>query len=491
MIKILSAEEMSRCDKYTIEHMGISSPALMLRAAEAAAAELSAGGFDMRRVLIVCGSGNNGGDGIIMARLLKNRGYNVSLYFTANGHPSSEQLREELLKTKNSGVKFISDISEFSDYTVIADAVFGTGLSRKISGTYADVIRAMEEAPAPVFSIDIPSGISSDTGAVMGCAVHAAKTVTFAFLKRGLALYPGAEYAGEIKICDIGVGTDALTSCPCTAYERGDIPSILPVRTPDSNKGTYGRVLVIAGSRGMSGAAYLSALAAYRTGAGLVRIFTDEANLTILQTLLPEAIVTAYSGAGDAAEKLAEAIEWADSAVIGPGLGKSELSRLIVSETMSKIKVPAVIDADALNIISEKESFVYPETPVIITPHPGEMSRLTGTDTAEIKSDLPGNSGRYASEKGVVCLLKDARSVICGDGRMMINLSGCSAMAKGGSGDVLTGIISALAAQGVGAFEAASAAAYIHGLAGEAAAKKHGIRSSLAHEIAECISDII
>lgn len=486
----MNSEEMRRCDAFTIEH-GVPSRTLMERAAGEAVASLVEAKPEPGRVLAVCGGGNNGGDGMIAARMLRERGCDVSVYLPLGRDRLSHELGEIADEAERQGVVFVDGDIAFSGYSVIIDALFGTGLSRRVEGAAAEAIAGINASGAYVFSIDIPSGISADTGAECGCAVNADKTVTFAYPKRGLLLYPGYEAVGKLDVRDIGVELTALSHIPCSAYERADIPYLFPERKRNSNKGDFGKVLIVAGSPGVCGAAYLSALGAYRSGAGIVKIFTHEDNRTILQTLLPEAIVVSYSDGEHIKKKLCRELELADSVVIGPGMGRSESSKRILETVMSEVSSPIVIDADALNIISERADFEYPSVPTVITPHPGEMSRLIGAPVRDIKASPIAVASDYAARNGIVCVLKDARSVICDGERSMINLSGCSAMAKGGSGDVLSGIIGALAALGGDIFDAASAGAYLHGLAGEAAAERYGSRSALAHEIADCIGCVI
>ena len=506
MRKILTADQMKRCDSHAIDDLGVPSRTLMQRAAEACAAALD--GFDLTRVFVLCGSGNNGGDGMALADILSGRGSDVTVVFAGDEARLTEQSAYRLARLRDLGVPVVPpENAALSDATLIVDAIFGVGMSRPAAGDAAALIRAANESGAPIFSIDVPSGLFADSGAVAGETIRAARTAAIQNLKLCHVLYPAALCCGEVRVAEIGI-PDGIISDAVLCATDDDLAAISP-RPERSHKGTFGRVLVIAGSEGMAGAAYLSALAAYRTGAGLAEVFTVEANRTVIQTLLPEAVVTVY-GEGDLEEKLGASLSRADSAVVGPGLGMSELSRRVVRRVLSDAKCPLVVDADALNIVAAEGLTLPRRDNVAVTPHIGEMARLTGASVAEIAADVVGAARRFAAERGVVCVLKDAHTVICGGGRTFVNLAGCSAMAKGGSGDVLTGVIAALAAAGTaklsaeasgsgigtatpageivaGMTAAAVLGCHLHGRAGERAAAGHGVHAVLAREIADSI----
>ncbi|WP_312095888.1 NAD(P)H-hydrate dehydratase [Niallia sp.] len=488
---LLNSEEMKRCDATTIQKIGMPSMVLMERAALSVVEELAS--FDLKRVLVVCGSGNNGADGYAVARLLHLQNIKVDVLFVGNEQKRTSENEQQKKIAEYYGVKSVSDIG-INQYTTIVDALFGIGLSRPISGKYLEVIEQVNQAEAEILSVDIPSGISADNGKVMGNAIKATKTVTFAFQKLGLVLYPGAAYAGSVKIKDIGiteVGFEGEVPKVYT-YTDKDLKKI-PKRHSYSNKGTYGKILVIAGSKNMSGAAYFSAKAAYRMGAGLVRIVTPEENRQILQTLLPESIVTTYHSSQLEEDWLMDAINWASAIVIGPGMGITEEAHYLVSKVLSISKVPLVIDADAITIIAREPALLQNHKQnIIMTPHLGEMARLTDKAIPEITEDIIGVAERFAEEKKIVCVLKDARTIVTeGADNTYVNTSGNNGMATGGTGDVLTGVIVGLLAQGLSEIEAARLGVYIHGLAGDAAASKKGPYGMLADDVCDAINDIV
>ena len=344
-------------------------------------------------------------------------------------------------------------------------------------------------------AVDIPSGIHADTGAVLGTALKADVTVTFGWEKMGTALYPGRCYAGKVLVKDIGFPEMALEGEEeeggrperAFAYEKKDLCNI-PERKAASNKGTFGKC----------GAAYLSALTAYRAGAGLVKILTVEENRPILQGLLPEAIIASYTpdqllqGREEFKEMIEEQMKWASVVVLGPGLGSEPYVEYLVEDILTSAYVPVILDADWLNTIASHPYLTsYYTENIIITPHLGEMARLTGQTISQLKEDLVGAASAYASRNGVACVLKDAATVVAGqEGGRYINTSGCSAMAKAGSGDVLTGTIAGLLAIGMEEEEAARMGVYVHGLAGEKAAGA-GSHSLLATELSQAVGDVM
>lgn len=482
MKKILTASQMRSCDEYTINTLAVPSRALMDRAAKACAGALA--DFDLTHLVCVCGAGNNGGDGMAIAYIMARCGIDTTVVFPSDEASCTPETAFRLERLHDAGIP-VTDSADFSDATAIVDALFGIGLTREVTGRYADLIDAVNASSAKVLSVDIPSGISADSGRIMGKAVRADRTVTISNIKPGLCLYPGAEYCGDLVCADIDIPDSTVPDGDCIlCVEDSDLAAVSE-RPAYSNKGTFGRVLVIGGCVGMAGAAYLTALAAYRSGAGLVEILTHPDNRTICQTLLPEAVYTAYDP--EAPEKaLAASLARTSSAVIGPGLSKSDTARRLVRFTVENSRVPTVFDADALNIIAE-ERLAYPKTPTVITPHLVEMYRLTGKTVPDIASDLIRTAREYADENRVTCVLKDARSVIASAEHTYLNLSGCSALAKGGSGDVLAGVIAALLASGIGTDLSAAYGAYLHGKAGRKAAEIHGIHGVLARDIADAV----
>ena len=376
-------------------------------------------------------------------------------------------------------------------YSVVIDAVFGVGLSRKVEGRYRQVIEQMNRMRGTKFAVDIPSGLSATTGCILGCAFKADYTVTFQLKKIGLELSQGRTMAGRVIVPDIGISTDSICEDQEIVRTAGkDIyRKMLPDRPEDSNKGTYGRLLVIAGSKGMAGAAYLNAHAAYMTGAGLVRVYTSSDNREILQTLLPEAIITTYEEYNK--EELLSLLTWADGVCIGSGLGMSRLSEKILKTVIEYVKVPCLIDADGLNLLAENNNYLnqMAERRFVITPHMKEMSRLTGTPVEELKADRIQILKDFISRYRITCVLKDSRTLIASEEKgIRMNLTGNSAMAKAGSGDVLAGVISGWMVQGKEAEDAAELGTYIHGLSGDLAKFEKGVYSVMARDLIEYIS---
>jgi len=466
---------MKEWDAFTINDVGIPSLVLMERASLAIAdeAEKLVGSDRSRRILSVCGTGNNGGDGAAAARILRERGYQADIFLTGDRARFSREMGTQIAIAEKLGIPVLdSAFPSLNDYELIIDAVFGIGLKRDVEDQ--DLFALINRSGLKVLSADIPSGVSADTGAVMGSAIKADVTVTMQAAKTGHLMYPGASLCGRLVIADIGIHPlkDRLTA---RFLEDEDLTRI-PERNPDGNKGTFGKVLVIAGSKNMSGASYLTCLSALRTGCGMVKLLTTEANRVIIQETLPEVMLETFEGSDEAVEKLKAALKWADVIACGPGLGTAETAEILVRTLLRETDRPLVLDADALNIVSkEPEMMTGTKSPIIITPHPGEMSRLTKRPIPEITGDLIGNALTFSRKYHLTCLLKDARTVIaCEDGSVYINTTGNSGMATAGSGDVLTGIAAGLIARGLLPSKAGPLAAYIHGKAGDIASAKTG-----------------
>ena len=482
--------QMRSADLYTIEKIGIPSMVLMERAALECVRLMEAENLEFKRVLILCGAGNNGGDGYAIARLLHLKGYEVDIYFVGNENSRSEENKKQKSIANYYGIPEIEVIEK--EYSLVIDAVFGTGLKRNVEDAYAEAIEMANNMEAQKVAIDIPSGIHDEDGKVMGTAFCADYTLAIAFIKRGLLLFPGASFAGRILVGDIGITEHTLEKVDLTyGYEFEDLKYRFPMRIPNSHKGSYGRVLIIAGSKGMSGAAYLCAKAAYAVGAGLVQIYTHEENRIILQQLLPEAIISTYKDYEE--EKIADLLEWADVVEIGSGLGRSKISEQLVAYVISHVKGKCVVDADALNLISEHPEWMR-ETigDFIFTPHMKEMSRLTGYTVSNIVDNRIKILKNFVNLHKITCVLKDARTFVA-DGSELIymNTSGNSAMAKAGSGDVLAGMIVGIAAQGKEAYESATLGVYLHGLAGDCTREEKGKYSVFASDLIDSISKVL
>lgn len=487
----VNAAQMKAADQYTIQKLGVPSLELMEHAAQACVQVLEDEKVDLSHVCVVCGSGNNGGDGFAIARILQNNRYSVETFCVGNPEHYTEETQEQMHRLQECGGKITYGMPQEDSYSVVIDAVFGVGLSRKVEGRYRQVIEQMNRMRGTKFAVDIPSGLSATTGCILGCAFKADYTVTFQLKKIGLELSQGRTMAGRVIVPDIGISTDSICEDQEIVRTAGkDIyRKMLPDRPEDSNKGTYGRLLVIAGSKGMAGAAYLNAHAAYMTGAGLVRIYTSSDNREILQTLLPEAIVTTYEEYNK--EELLSLLTWADSVCIGSGLGMSRLSEKILKTVIEYVKVPCLIDADGLNLLAENKNYLnqMAERRFVITPHMKEMSRLTGTPVEELKADRIQILKDFISRYRITCVLKDSRTLIASEEKgIRMNLTGNSAMAKAGSGDVLAGMISGWMVQEKEAEDAAELGTYIHGLSGDLAKFEKGVYSVMARDLIEYIS---
>lgn len=492
MKRILCSRRMKACDRREIEKR-TPSDVLMEKAASAVYDVLSKD-FDLSRTLFVCGGGNNGGDGLIAARLCAFDGNETHILFCGREDSCTAETARRLDEAMKLGVRFVSAIDE--EYTTIVDAMFGIGLSREIDGENAAIITAINNSRAKVLSVDIPSGLCADNGEILGCAVKADETVAIQAYKIGHFLGEGPETCGKITTVDIGISCagaehfDGEAAFVPYVLAKNDI-QLLSKRKKNSNKGSFGRAVIIGGAPGMCGAVYLSALAAYRSGAGLVEIFTAEENRIPLQTLIPEAIVTTTNWSEPDSNKLKEAVERARVVCLGPGMGMGLGALKIVSTAYKSVKSSLVVDADALNLTA-KYDLEYPfGVPTIVTPHPLELSRLSGKTVDEIKADLWQSAKDYADSHHVVCVAKDHHTVIAHKTNMFVNASGTPALAKGGSGDVLCGVIAGLRCGGLSMLGAASLGVYIHGLAGEMAEKKYGENAPLAHEVADLVGEVL
>ncbi len=510
---ILSAEEMREADRRTSTELHVPSAVLMERAAILTAGRVlkrmdSLGKGRRDKVLIVCGPGNNGGDGFACARILMEQGVNVSVLFPGDIEKLSGLPLEQYLSVVSLDEDVMADEGSLDEpWDVIVDAMFGISLSRPLSGRFQEAAEKINNARlngAFIISIDIPSGVSADNGEILGTAVCADETLVCGFLKAGNVLYPGAGFNGELVIGNIGITEKSLAGRPAlSCLEDRDIR--LPDRRDYSNKGTYGKITVFAGNENIAGAAVLTTLSALRSGCGMVRTFTHENNRTVLQTAVPEALVSCYGKedveaviSGDLplsekekrieelTEKVRKAIEWSDVIVAGPGLGTDPFDVFLLKTILQNAGGRSlVLDADALNIIAlNNELLSECSSEIIITPHLMEMSRLSGIPVNDIRKDLINTARDYASSYHVTVVLKDARTVIAGkDGNTVINLKGNNGMATAGSGDVLTGIIAALLSQGVKVEEAAALGTALHSRAGDRAAEKKGRHALIAGDI--------
>ncbi len=512
---ILTARQMQECDANTMEAgFGIPSAVLMERAALAVTEEIMAVCPDpSAAILVACGTGNNGGDGLAIARLLYRKGYDVTVLFPGKEEKCSAECARQLgilrkYAANTSRLRITGKMPALNpDLTV--DALFGIGLARNLGGIWREIVDKLNTVQGPKVSVDIPSGISADTGKVMGTAFDADFTVTFGFAKIGQILYPGASYCGKLIVKDMGIDEASFSDGEhaVRSAEPSDL-SALPKRDDDSNKGTYGKLLIFAGSYNMAGAAAFASKAAYRSGAGLVRVATDSANREIIQSLVPEAILSTYDAKTDMRSFVEEQVSWADAVVLGPGIGQSRQAEEMVQCVLETAQIPCLIDADGLNLLSAHPEWAQgsryvkkgsvPE--LIVTPHPGEMARLLHTTVDAVKDDLIAAARELAGRLHAVTVLKDAHTVLCipassekdasAEGDIWINRTGNNGMATAGSGDVLAGVIGALLGQGVSAAKAAILGVMIHGMAGDAAASVIGKTSLMASDLTDAICNV-
>ena len=494
MIPVLTDKELREADRRTSEEIGIPSLVLMERAAAEVVRVLYEQNADLSETAVFCGTGNNGGDGAAVARMLAERGENVHVYVVGDETHFSDQMRTQvnILQKCSVSVIHLTDVSDFPCHcTLIIDALFGIGIHRPVEGILADVMDRINRAGAPVVSVDMPSGIHTNSGACHGAAVSADLTVTFTAAKAGLYLYPGADYAGHVMIRKIGIpiSEEMMDSCRLFLTEEDDLKE-LPPRDEWGNKGTFGKVLVIAGSEDMVGAAYLSAAACLMSGVGMVRVYTHEKNRNVIAARLPEALITTYDS-NWTPTSLQRDLNWADTVLIGPGLGTGELSKKILTAFMhTNHTLPTVFDADALNLLAAHPDLLKElDFPASATPHPGEMSRLSGISIPDIRNNIITVARRAAQEMRRTVVLKDARTVTAlPDGRCFLNTSGCSALSTAGTGDVLAGITAAFVCR-YGKLDLPvppeALAVWIHGRCGEKAAEKYSSSSVKASDLLE------
>ena len=482
---LVTGEQMKALDHFTIHEMGVPSLVLMERAGLAVFEAIKKEKFPLDRTLVLCGGGNNGADGVVIARLLFLAGYEADVCILGNSAHFTEEMKKQIAIGEKYGISFVNTF-HLHEYTTIVDAILGVGLSREVSGKYKEVICQVNEFSGKVVAVDIPSGISADTGVVLGAAVRADLTVTFGYRKAGLCFYPGAAYAGKVILADVGIcRQDKVVFRPelsaCTKEELKVLK-----RNPQGNKGTFGKIFLVAGSRDVFGAAYLSSYAAMKTGAGMIKVCTARENREMF-ACFPEAMLQVYDEDTDLETMMEEGMNWADVYGIGPGLGTGPLAEKMLEILLARGTKPLVIDADGINLLKGREELLkdYPGG-TILTPHLGEFSRLTGISPSEWKKDPTGITARYAEAWNTVLICKDARTVIAGNkNQVFINLSGNDGMATAGSGDVLTGILLGILAQHVPVLEAAYIGAYLHGAAGDRAAEQKGRAGMLAKDIAE------
>ncbi|MFI5217615.1 MAG: NAD(P)H-hydrate dehydratase [Candidatus Limnocylindria bacterium] len=496
---LASADEMRALDRHTIETLGVPGELLMESAgravAEAALGLLTPG----TSVLVVCGRGNNGGDGLVAARHLYALGVPVRVALLGSAASLRGDAAASLRRARAAGVPIEGERWRAPAAGVIVDAIFGTGLSRPVEGAAASSIRriAASRAASPealrVLAVDLPSGLCADTGQVLGAAAPADMTLTLALPKPGLVLEPGRTLAGRVRVARIGIADTAPGVTLATSlWTRAGAGARLPARPAAGHKGTFGHVLLVAGSEGKTGAAALAAYGAAYSGAGLVTIACPAGVNDVLELLCTEAMTapvpdTAQRAfAASAAEAVLALAATREAVGLGPGIGRSAETLAFVGAIAKRLERPLVLDADALFAFAgEPERLASRSAPCVLTPHPGEAAALLGSDAASLNRDRLGAARRLARLTGSVVLLKGAASVTAApDGRAVVNPTGGPALASGGTGDVLLGIVTSFLAQGMEAFEAAALAAFLHGAAADRIARRTGPAGLLASQLA-------
>lgn len=472
------AEQVRAIDQAAIA-AGIAGYKLMNRAGEAAFAALRRRWPKAQRLLVCCGGGNNGGDGYVLARMARQAGLQVNVL----GMLPIDALKGDAKQAAAAYLEQGGSFRLFDEYSslhgecdLIVDALLGTGLQREVTGLWQQMIEGINAHGAPVFALDIPSGLHADTGAVMGVAVRAAITITFIALKQGLFTGEGPEYCGQLELTDLGVPASVTQQFEPSAKRitQGDLSIRLPPRPRYAHKGLYGHVLVIGGNQGMPGAARMSAHAALRVGAGLVSVATHPSHAAVLNLTRPELMVHAVQQA----EQLAPLLKRATVVAAGPGLGQDDWAQEFLRAALES-SLPLVIDADGLNLLAQLS---HRRADWILTPHPGEAGRLLGISTTAVQSDRFNAVHALVARYGGVAILKGNGTLICDGQRVSLCDAGNPGMASGGMGDVLTGVIAGFLAQGLNLFDAARLGVFAHARAGDLAARK-GQRGLLALDL--------
>ncbi|MGN1206273.1 MAG: NAD(P)H-hydrate dehydratase [Eubacterium sp.] len=485
---LFTAKQAKQLDEHAIKEVGFPGTVLMEKAAMVLCSVICQSIRKEEGVLFVCGCGNNGGDAVAAARILKQQGYHTAIVLVGETAKMSEDLFLQLRLAAACDVEAVSsEAIDLAEYPILVDGLFGVGLNRSVEGVYQTMIELMNRSGKRIFAIDIPSGIHGDTGKVLGTAIKAETTVTFGVNKLGLVLYPGCEYAGKVVIGDIGYPVCSYEAIGDSAYyyEKEDLKKCFPERRPDGHKGTFGHVLVIGGSENMCGAAVFAATTAYRMGAGLVKVLSVKENRQAIQTLLPEALFDSYEE--DSA--LEQGLAFADVIILGPGLGISEETKKLIQYVLVHSDKPLILDGDGITMCT-KEQLQTARVPWIITPHPKELCSISGWNMTELKEDFLHKVKQFAMEQGGVVVGKDARTCVSNGTECYVNISGNNGMATGGSGDVLAGAVGGLVAQGMSCFEAAKAAVYLHGLAGDRYKEKYGEYTMLARDLIDSLQNI-
>ncbi|WP_449244311.1 NAD(P)H-hydrate dehydratase [Desulfobacca acetoxidans] len=509
-MKLLTAAQMRQLDQQTIAEIGIPSVVLMENAGRTTYQILRREFPELDEpVVVLAGRGNNGGDGFVVSRYLANAGFEVVVLLLAeksqiggDARINLEVLEHLLVPVREitSAAALQEQVPLLKSAALLVDAILGTGLNSDVKGLYRDAVVLINEVATPVLAIDIPSGLSADTGQPLGMAVAADVTVTYGFPKIGQVLPPGRDLVGRLWQVDISIPPDLAEISVMELSEASGLRQFLPRRPVDSHKGTFGHLFVLAGSVGKTGAAALCGEAALRMGAGLVTVGVPASLNPILEVKLTEAMtlpLTEVQGVQALGKRALEEIaaDWPGKTAlaVGPGLGRHPETVELVRQLVRRSTLPVVVDADGLNALAhDVDSIREAAAPVILTPHPGEMSRLLGATTKDIQADRLGAARELAERSQAIVVLKGAQTIVASPmGKVMINTTGNPALAQGGAGDVLTGMIGGLLAQKVDPFNAACLAIYLHGLTADVQAAWQGDCGLLASELLDQIPHVI
>ncbi|MFB0509650.1 MAG: NAD(P)H-hydrate dehydratase [bacterium] len=501
-MRIVSGSEMRGIDKAAEKKYGIPSIILMENAGLGVCNVIEEyfPSLSNLKILVICGKGNNGGDGFVVARHLINSGAEVSVVLLGkkNEIMGDAKTNRQILEKSSVRVVEIKTVAQLkrltSDFNpdVAIDAIFGTGFSGQPKGFYRETIKFINQLPAFIIAVDIASGVDADDGSVKEDAIMADATVTMGFLKRGHILFPGRTYSGDIWIADIGIPVKTINNQGNTFLIDGElVKNILPKRLAQGHKGTFGTALILAGSRGYSGAAVLTSLAALRSGAGLVKLGVPEAIINPIEAKLTEVVkfalpqTKAQTFAVSGLALILEQAKTADVLAIGPGITTNPETKELELAILKQVKVPVVIDADGVNNLTQA-IIKQLKAGLVLTPHPGELSRLIGKSPSEINAQRIEIGRQYAKEFNSTLVIKGAPTVISSqDGKVYVNPTGNNGLGSGGSGDVLTGIITGLIAQGCSSLNAAIAGVYLHGLAADLAVAEKNEYALIATDVLE------
>ncbi len=508
-MRLVTPDEMRAIDSRAIDGMGIPGLTLMESAGMGTVEfiESELGDPAGAGVVVVCGKGNNGGDGFVIARGLTELGAEVGVFLLGRAGELTGDARANYMRLDPECICELMDerglpnlISEIDDAELIVDAIFGTGFKGAARGLHSEVIAAINASGRPVLAVDVPSGLDASTGAREGECINAAWTCTMALPKLGFYLHPGREAAGIVHVVDIGIPEEAVTAvAPLrSVLTENEASSLLPGRDPGGHKGAFGKIAVIAGSVGYSGAAALTSLAALRSGAGLVTLGTPGSLNDILEAKLTEVITRPLAETSErsisaaALPAIESLLDSSDALALGPGLSQNGETQELIRALVKELSLPCVIDADGLNALTPEEIGARSgDAPVVITPHPGEMAKLCGRTMSEVLDAREAVAADVATRARATVILKGAASVVAdASGKIYINPTGNDGMASGGSGDVLTGIVAALLGRGMSALDAGVLGAYVHGRAGDVAACAIGRTAMIAGDLIDFLADV-